>query len=61
MTAKTVAELQREALIKLARTHAWLAFGEIRAFNEFDSGRILSDAEASELARAALLAKDDDQ
>lgn len=41
----------REALKHLAETHAWVAFGECRAFG---TDKLLTSAEADKLARAAL-------
>ena len=45
---------EREALIKVAASHAWLAFGDCRAYDQYDKGRLLSAAEADSLARAVL-------
>ena len=42
----------RDALRHLAETHAWLAFGECRAFGT--GRRMLTSAEADKVARAAL-------
>lgn len=41
----------RDALRHLAETHAWLAFGECRAFG---TDTLLTSAEADKQARAAL-------